>query len=140
MSARPLKQWSITAIARESGLAFAKDGHEFAPLMEPSAPLSPVEYLLVAVSGCFALSIKAAITQRNRPFSWARVLVVGDKAAEPPSRLQSIELSVTLGAPLAASEIAAVLADAKRQCTVTNTLAAAPAIDIKLVPASRPPS
>jgi uncharacterized OsmC-like protein len=128
-----LKQWSISAIARESGLAFSKDREEFGPATAPSAQLSPVEYLLLAVAGCFALSVQAAITQRNRPFSWAKVVVVGDKAAEPPSRLASLDLRVTLGVSLTASEIEPILADAKRQCTVTNTLAAGPPIDIKLI-------
>jgi uncharacterized OsmC-like protein len=127
-----IKQWSIVATARSGGLSFSKAGQEIVSTGDPKLALSPVEYLLLAAAGCLALSIQAAIIGRKRTFSWVRVLAAGEKAADLPSRLHRLELRVAFGEIFEAPEAAVILEEAKRLCTVTNTLGAAPIVDIFL--------
>ena len=82
---------------------------------------TPVEYLLISVAGCFALSCRMALAQQHRSVEWFDVVVRGTKAPDAPSRLQSIEIEVVFPAGLAA-EAESIVQHAKRLCTVTNTL------------------
>jgi uncharacterized OsmC-like protein len=125
-----LKQWSMVATLSEAGLSVARAGLPPRLRGEPEPAITPVEYLLMSIASCFALSLQAAIVARDQPFSGARVIATGEKAAEPPSRLARVELCPSLNEPLEASEMAAVLGEAKRLCTVTNTLASAPALEV----------
>jgi uncharacterized OsmC-like protein len=84
--------------------------------------VSPVEYLLVSIATCFALSCRTALAQRDRTGDEFEVIVRGSKAADLPSRLGEIELEVVFAGGLE-RPAEAVVEHAKRLCTVTNTLA-----------------
>jgi uncharacterized OsmC-like protein len=96
-------------------------------LLDQKAPgqigaVSPVEYLLVSIATCFALSCRTALAQRHRAGDDFEVIVQGLKATDLPSRLDEIELEVVFAGGLRAPA-EAVVEHAKRLCTVTNTLA-----------------
>jgi uncharacterized OsmC-like protein len=96
-------------------------------LLEQKAPgqigaISPVEYLLVSIATCFALSCRSALAQRHRAEVDFEVIVRGSKAADLPSRLGEMELEVVFADGLD-GHAEALAEHAKRLCTVTNTLA-----------------
>jgi uncharacterized OsmC-like protein len=96
-------------------------------LLDQKAPgqigaVSPVEYLLVSIATCFALSCRIAMAQRQRTGEDFEVFVRGSKAADLPSRLGEIELEVVFAGDLD-GHAEAVTEHAARLCTVTNTLA-----------------
>jgi uncharacterized OsmC-like protein len=121
------------SIAREWTVRAHSSGNE--PLMvwsqgqllDQKAPgqigaVSPVEYLLVSIATCFALSCRVALAQRERQGEEFDVSARGSKAANLPSRLSEIELEVVFAGALD-GRAEAVVEHAKRLCTVTNTLA-----------------
>ncbi len=80
-----MKRWSVSAIS---------EGHEPLQLLCGGRPLTqtavgtmenvcPVEHLLLAVAGCFALSCRAVIAKRRLPRVRFEVRVSGDKAPAP---------------------------------------------------------
>jgi putative redox protein len=78
------------------------------------------EYLLVALGGCFASNLLAAIRARDAAMTSLRIEVSGELAG-PPDRFQSFQMTVAadhhdveLGRRL--------IAIAARACAVTNTL------------------
>jgi uncharacterized OsmC-like protein len=94
-------------------------------------PVSPVEYLLIAVASCFVLSLEIA----RKSHAWAEcyfdVACTGTKAPDAPSRLAQIALEVSVAGPLNDEQIAALVTEAKGLCTVTNTLAGAHTVEVK---------
>jgi uncharacterized OsmC-like protein len=95
-------------------------------LLDQRAPgqigaVSPVEFLLVSIATCFALSSRAALAQRQRPREEFEVIVRGSKADDLPSRLAEIELELVFASDLD-GHAEAVAEHAKQLCTVTNTL------------------
>jgi uncharacterized OsmC-like protein len=82
----------------------------------------PVEYLLVSIATCFALSCRVALAQRERTRDDFDVIVRGSKAADLPSRLDQIELELLFAGGFD-GQAEDTAEHAKRLCTVTNTLA-----------------
>ena len=124
------KRWSVNALsAGQSPLSIYCDGR---PLTLSSAGtldnVSPVEYLLISVAACFALSIRAVLVPRKLSGLAFEVVATGEKALEPPSRLNHIALSVIFGNDIDETRAAAIANDAKSLCTVTNTILSAPVI------------
>lgn len=83
---------------------------------------SPSLILLAAVASCFLRSCVAALEARGAPEPSLRVNVTGHKAADRPNRMERIVLSCDIGG-VAGDEKARVVRDAKRLCTVSNSLA-----------------
>jgi uncharacterized OsmC-like protein len=130
MNAVPPRQWSITTLSAPDGaLAVHRNG---APLAAPVSDqqLTPVELLLIAVGNCFALSCHAAMAARQRERVAFEVRVTGTKAVELPSRLATIDVQIAFFERLSPEEAEAIAAHAKRLCTVSNTLAAAPSCTV----------
>jgi uncharacterized OsmC-like protein len=132
MTAVHTKRWSVNAISH---------GQEPLQVFCDSRPLtqsklatidnvSPVEFLLVSVATCFALSVRAALAARKLTRLGFEVVVLGEKAPDPPSRLKHIAVVAIFRGNLTEADAAAIAADAKRLCTVTNSLQAAPTISI----------
>jgi uncharacterized OsmC-like protein len=115
------KRWSINAVSRPGKpLSMFRDGLPLLPSAASPAEVSPVEYLLVA-------SIVAARRLSKASFE---VIATGEKARDPPSRLDRISLLVLFERTVDEGQAAAIVADAKRLCTVTNTIAGAPDIHV----------
>ena len=92
--------------------------------------VSPVEYLLISVAACFALSIRAVLLARKLSGLAFEVIATGEKALELPSRLNHIALSAIFGNDIDESRAAAIANDAKSLCTVTNTILNTPIIAV----------
>jgi uncharacterized OsmC-like protein len=130
MNAVPPRQWSITTLSAPDGaLAVHRNGAPLAALAFDQQ-LTPVELLLIAVGNCFALSCHAAMAARQRERVAFAVRVTGTKAADLPSRLATIDVQIAFSGRVPPDEAAALAAHAKRLCTVSNTLAAAPACTV----------
>jgi uncharacterized OsmC-like protein len=126
--AKSAKQWSVsTASTGSEPLRMFVAGK---PLTQ-SAPatvdgVSPVEHLLLSIATCFALSCRAVLMARKLLPLEFEVAVSGVKAADPPSRLESLQLVIAFGEGLSETAAGEVAAAAKKLCTVTNTLGALP--------------
>jgi uncharacterized OsmC-like protein len=130
MTHHPVKRWSINAVSSHGRpLAFFRDGFPLVP--GAGAGISPVEYLLVAAAACFALSVRSVIGARKFPKTSFEVVVTGEKAGDVPSRLGQISLVVLFDAAVDSVEAARIAEEAKRLCTVTNTLVGHPSVGVK---------
>ena len=92
--------------------------------------VSPVEYMLIAIAGCFALSCCGALKSRKAPPTAVEVTVTGEKAADAPSRVGRIALTAVFDGAMSPEEAAAVAEEAKHLCTVTNTIFGAPTVEV----------
>jgi uncharacterized OsmC-like protein len=122
----PGKRWSISARSVESQpLTFFREGKPLAG--SDGAALSPVEYLLLSVASCFALSCRVAGTTLGAPPLSLHVVARGEKLPGLPNRLTGIEIHTEID-PVDGVEPEAIIREAKRLCTVTNTVLQAPAV------------
>jgi uncharacterized OsmC-like protein len=132
MTHHPVKRWSINAVSSPGRpLAFFRDGFPLVPGAGAGAEISPVEYLLVAAAAGFALSVRSVIGARKLPRTSFEVVVTGDKAGDLPSRLGQISLVVLFDGAVDSIEATRIAEEAKRLCTVTNTLVGHPNVDVK---------
>jgi len=122
------KRWSVSAVS---------EGHEPLQFFCGGQPLTqtavgtmenvcPVEHLLLAVAGCFALSCRAVIAKRQLPRLRFEVLVTGDKAPAPANRLAHIAVAAFFEGAIAEVEAAEISAEAKLICTVSNSIVSGP--------------
>jgi len=132
------KSWTIRAFSNEGpAVAFYRQGEALLVGGAAVAPISPVEYLLIAAAGCFALSCRAVLTDSHGSGSSIEVTAIGTKAAEPPSRLGRIGLAVRFGHEIDAIAAKSIVEEAQKLCTVTNTLLGSVAIEIECLSGSR---
>jgi uncharacterized OsmC-like protein len=132
MNASIAKQWSVSA------LSSAKDPLRLfcggRPLTQNASAtidgVSPVEFLLISVATCFALSCRAALIPRKLSDAAFEVTAVGTKALDAPSRMNLIEVSVKFGSDIPEAVVAKVAEEAKLMCTVTNTILGTPTVTI----------
>jgi uncharacterized OsmC-like protein len=133
------KHWTIRAVSNKGAVpAFERQGEALFVNGAQAAEISPVEYLLIATAGCLALSCRAVLGNGHGSDSSVEVTALGIKAAEPPSRLERIDLAVRLGSEIDAVEAASIVQKAKKLCTVTNTLLGSVAIEVHSSTGSRP--
>jgi uncharacterized OsmC-like protein len=120
------RYWSIGARSIESQpLAFFRDGR---PLQGSDAgELLPVEYLLLSVAACFAQSCRAAGSTLGAPPLSLEVVARGEKLPGLPNRLAGIEIHTEIGS-LDGAGRQAIIAEAKRLCTVANTVLQTPTV------------
>ncbi len=90
---------------------------------------TPVEIMLGAVAGCFLKSAQIVQETKRLPRTAGRVSVEGTKAPDRPSRIAHIRIAWQI-ADMAPDEAARIARDAKRVCTVSNSIAA----EYELVP------
>lgn len=83
---------------------------------------SPVEYLLISIAACFALSCRMALAQPLQAAACFEVLVRGTKALDAPSRVTSIEIELAIDSRLV-GDAEHIAEKAKQLCTVTDMLA-----------------
>ncbi len=120
MSVIASKTWSVSATSSgKQPLQIFCGGR---PLTQ-TAPatidgVSPVEYLLISVATCFALSCRAVLVTRRLTAADFEVAVVGTKALDLPSRLSHIEVTVAFGGNIPEDAATGIAAEAKLLCTV----------------------
>jgi uncharacterized OsmC-like protein len=125
------KTWSVKAVSNAGApVTFHRHGELLFCGGEQGASISPVEHLLIGVAGCLALSCRAVLAGRRLATVTVEVTATGEKSAEPPSRLRQITLAVRFGSEIDELEAAAIVAEAEKLCTVTNTLLDSPVIEV----------
>jgi uncharacterized OsmC-like protein len=130
MAQRVAKRWSINAVSSaDKPLAFFREGLPLVPVA--GAEISPVEYLLIGAAACFALSVRSVVTARALPKTSFEVIVTGEKARDLPSRLDQISLVALFSGNVDEIQAETIAAEAKKLCTVTNTLIGAPNLDVR---------
>lgn len=82
---------------------------------------SPVDLLVAAVAGCFAKSCHMVQGARGEAPTQVIAEVIGAKADAPPNRVGRVEIRWQLPG-LEADHAAKIAKDAKRICTVTNSM------------------
>lgn len=105
------------------------EGHvTYAVLDESGAPTGaalhdarPTEILLAALAGCFLKSAAAVRRARREPPESLGCEVVGEEAQGRPSRFAWVEIRPAFDA-LPVDTAARIARDAKRVCTVSNSL------------------
>ncbi|HRO16129.1 MAG TPA: OsmC family protein [Paracoccus sp. (in: a-proteobacteria)] len=110
--------WRIAAaLDAEGALSFTTAGDA------PLEALSPVELMLAGVAACFVKSCRITMEATGLPPGAVAATVTGTKAADRPGRVDRIEIRWAMPAlPRARAE--KVARNAKRICTVTNSISA----------------
>jgi uncharacterized OsmC-like protein len=96
-------------------------------------PPCPVDYLLVAIASCYALSLVGALNRARRPIPPIQVTASGWRQVRPVASVGRVVLDIVCAGLGTDADRDTILADAKRICTVSNTLAGAPVIEISLI-------
>ena len=126
MRSRITKRWSVNAMSEgQSPLTLYCDGR----LLERGGfdGICPVEFLLIAVASCFALSCRAILVRDKAPRTRFEVVVTGEKSFAR-NELRSVAVVAIFHDDFGDVEGAAVVEAAKPLCTVSNTLMASPHI------------
>jgi uncharacterized OsmC-like protein len=124
------RRWSVNAVSEGSHpLRLFCDGR---PLTQ-SAPsliddVSPVEYLLIAVASCFALSCRAVLNKHKAPKTTFEVVATGEKSAGR-NQLANIAVVAIFRDGIDEAQGTAIADEAEPLCTVSNTLLGSPRID-----------
>ena len=92
--------------------------------------MTPPELLLVSLGSCVGYYVAEFCRARGIPFEELRIKVSAE-TLHTPARLGNIVLDVTLPAELEEARLEALRRAATR-CTIHNTLAAPPDIDVRI--------
>ncbi len=132
MNTQNVKRWSVNAISEgRTPLTLFCDGR---PLTQSTPAtlddVSPVQYLLISIASCFALSCRAVLSRRNLRQNCFEVVAVGEKARAPAteSRLTHISVVAIFGGGITEAEAKLITEQAQPLCTVTNTILESPTI------------
>ena len=110
-----MANWRIELSLDEDGrIDFGNDG--FA--LEES---KPVDLLLASVGACFARSCHIVQAARGEDPTWIELEIVGTKSADRTKRLAHVVIGYRFRG-LASDHAERIGRDAKRICTVTNSL------------------
>lgn len=131
---KSLKRWSVNAVSEgQSPLTLFCDDRPFGgSAVGTPETLSPVQYLLVSIASCFALSCRAELRRRKLGNISFEVVVLGEKeigAAE--SLLNAISIVTIFGSGITEPLAQQITEKAKSLCTVTNTLLDSPNIQFR---------
>lgn len=85
---------------------------------------TPVDLLIAAVAGCFVKSCHMVQEAKGAAKTEIRAEVVGVKAEDAPNRVARVTIRWAIP-DLAAEDAARIARDAKRICTVTNSMSCA---------------
>ncbi len=106
---------------------------------EGSAP-SPFVYGFSAITGCLAMSIRMIAIQRGITIDAITVDIEGDyddraffDLADQPAGYQNIRMAINVSSDAPDSEIAAVIADARRKSSWFDTFASRNEIETRLI-------
>jgi len=135
LNTRAVKRWTVNAVSDgHLPLALFCDGRPL-PANPPTIAdsVSPVQYLLIAVASCFALSCRAVLGRRRLTQASFEVVTIGEKQlAAAENRLDQISVVAIFGEGLTEAEAASVIEQAKPLCTVSNTIFDSPNIEYRL--------
>lgn len=105
-------EWHVTADLSAQG-----ELHLAGPLLDGS----PVDLLMGAIAGCFVKSCHMVQQARGEATTKIQVSVTGTKAEDTPNRVGHVRIGWAIP-DLPADQAEKIAKDAKRICTVTNTM------------------
>lgn len=112
--------WTVRAwMAEDGSLRLAVV--DAAGAERPLDTAQPVEFLVAGVAACFVKSCAAVLEARGEPCIAVRAEAVAIKAADRPARVGRITIRYAMPA-LTDAHAGRIAKDAKRICTVTNSL------------------
>lgn len=131
---KPLKRWTVNAVSAGHAplTLFCDDRPLGRSAMGVAEILTPIQYLLISIASCFALSCRAELKRRKLSNISFEVVVMGDK--EPGSAenlLSPISIVAIFGSGVTEPLAKEITARAKPLCTVTNTLLDSPTIQFR---------
>jgi uncharacterized OsmC-like protein len=93
---------------------------------------NPLDLLYASLAACLVLSVKGAVNrlQFAERFIDVSARVTGEKAHEGPSRVETIFARLTITGDFTDQERDEIARLAKELCTVSNTLALTPSIEV----------
>lgn len=117
-------EWSSTARIHADRLLSVACADTLLYEEEPgdSGRITPVDVLVAAIAACFAMSCDVVMRARGLNPRCIVAAVAGRKLTGRDKRLGEVAIRVSFRDPLSERELERVLSDAKRLCTVTNSL------------------
>ncbi|MCP4384001.1 MAG: OsmC family protein [Hyphomicrobiales bacterium] len=100
--------------------------------------LAAAEILVASIAVCFASSCQITMDARSLPRASISVDVLAIKAPDRPNRVASVTIHVEISADLELRTYDRILRDAKRICTVSNSLSPDIVIDVSRAHADGP--
>jgi uncharacterized OsmC-like protein len=93
---------------------------------------NPLDLLYSSLAACLVLSVKGAVIQLQmlERFEGCSAEVTGDKAHDEPSRVETLQAAIRIGGDFSDVERQAIVKLAKQLCTVSNTLALPPEMEV----------
>ena len=131
MNTPAVKRWTVNAVSDgHLPLALFCDGRPLPPNPPTIADsVSPVQYLLIAVASCFALSCRAVLSRRKLTQASFEVVTIGEKLlVASENRLNQISVIAIFGGGLTEADATSIIEQAKPLCTVSNTIFDSPNI------------
>lgn len=98
------------------------------------AGFNPLDLLYSSLAACLVLSVKGAVIklQMLDRFEGVEAIVTGEKAHDEPSRVESITATLNISGDYDESQRHEIATLAKHLCTISNTIAAAPPIQLQV--------
>ena len=130
MTSQRTKRWAVNIVSNgQLPLTLFCDGRPVTQTVTATLDdISPVEYLLIALASCFALSCRAVLADTKRPRISFEVVATSEKAPSADNRLTNISVVGIFRSGISESEAASITAQARPLCTVNNSVQAAPNI------------
>jgi uncharacterized OsmC-like protein len=130
MTSQRTKRWAVNVVSNgQLPLTLYCDGRPVTQTLPATLnDISPVEYLLIALASCFALSCRAVLADTKRPRTSFEVVATGEKAPSADNRLTNISIVGIFRSGISESDAASITAQARPLCTVNNSVLDAPNI------------
>jgi uncharacterized OsmC-like protein len=131
LNTQATKRWTVNVVSeRHLPLALFCDGRPLPPNPPTIADsISPIQYLLISVASCFALSCRAVLSRRKLSDNSFEVVVIGEKQLAPVENwLSQISVVAIFGSGITESDAILITDQAKPMCTVANTIFESPNI------------
>jgi uncharacterized OsmC-like protein len=131
LNTQTVKRWTVNAVSEgQLPLALFCDGRPLTSGPHTIADsISPIQYLLISVATCFALSCRAVLSRRKLSQMFFEVVAIGEKPlAATEKRLSQISVVAIFGGGITEPDAALITEQAKPLCTVTNTILESPNI------------
>jgi uncharacterized OsmC-like protein len=130
MTSQRTKRWAVNVVSNgQQPLTLFCDGRPVTQTVSATLDdISPVEYLLIALASCFALSCRTVLADTKRPRVSFEIVATSEKAPSTENRLSNISVVGIFRSGISESEAASITAQARPLCTVNNSVLAAPNI------------
>jgi uncharacterized OsmC-like protein len=127
------KCWEVTATMKPVSPIITDFGHDEADAQNINNEITPVEYFLASIASCLAISYRMVMEAKKMSVIGVDVTVSACKEKNLPSRICDINASVSFNNILDNAIAEQLTKDAKRICTISNTLNAVPNLKITIV-------